>query len=77
MMLTSPGLINSIDGIQSSAFFLYCFQIDLERQTRVGHALSWFRIKHEEVLMESNLSVELNVFQLDVSLFALILLEVF
>lgn len=43
----------------------------------MGHALSWFSTIHEEGLVESNLPVELNIFQLDVSLFALILLEVF
>lgn len=43
----------------------------------MGHTLSWFSIKDEEGLMERNLSVELNIFQLDMSLLALILLEVF
>jgi len=44
----------------------------------VGCALSCFSIQQEEGLMESDSSFELNNgFQLDVSLFALILLEVF
>ena len=69
---------NSIDRIQSGAFLLFCFQVNLQRQTSVGCALSCFSMEHEEGLMESNSSFELNnIFQLGVPLFALILLEVF
>lgn len=74
----SLALAGSIDVTRRRAFLLLCFQVHLHRQTRVGHAPSCFSIRHDEGVMESNSSFELNdVFQPDVSPFAAILLQGF